>query len=122
MRILPRGLTIKIVIVAALFLGTVYVHYHGKIRFRFFRQLSDHSTILAPINSLMYLFSAVPHKPYLDLTAFPELKVLQDHWQTIRDEGLKLVEQQHMMKHIFTTRKIIPIKIDLFYSVILSDR
>ena len=39
-----------------------YVHYRGKVRHTFFRQLTDHSTLLAPYNALMYLFSAVPNR------------------------------------------------------------
>ena len=35
----------------------------------------------------MYGFSAVPNRPYVDVTRFPELKPLQDNWQMIRDEA-----------------------------------
>jgi beta-hydroxylase len=34
------------------------VHFRGKVRLGFWRQVSDHSTIMAPYNVLMYLFSA----------------------------------------------------------------
>ena len=43
------------------------------------RQLGDQSTILAPINCVMYWCSAVPNKPYLDIAKFPELMVLQEN-------------------------------------------
>lgn len=56
---------IKIAIVAVFVASTVYVHYRGRVRLRFWRQLMDHSTFMAPINCLMYMFSRLPAKPYL---------------------------------------------------------
>ncbi|MDN0077399.1 lipid A hydroxylase LpxO [Crenobacter sp. SG2303] len=73
-------------------LSTCYIHYRGKVRLRFFRQLSDHSTFLAPLNVLMYLFSKVPSQPYLETKDFPELQVLQDHWEEIREEAQQLYQ------------------------------
>ena len=49
------------------------VHFRGKVRLGFWRQFSDHSTIMAPYNVLMYLFSAVPNRPILDEQSIPEL-------------------------------------------------
>jgi beta-hydroxylase len=77
-------------------LSAVFVHFRGKIRHRFTRQLTDHSTIMAPLNALLYAFSAVPNKPFLDMDQFPELKRLRENWQTIRDEGLKLFDEGHI--------------------------
>ncbi len=67
-----------------------YVHFRGQVRHPFFRQVSDHSTIVAPINAVIYAFSSVPRTPLLDLKYVPELKILQDNWQVIRDEAVKL--------------------------------
>ena len=44
-------------------------------------------SLLAPYNVLLYAFSAVPNKPFPDISAFPELAPLREHWETIRDEG-----------------------------------
>ena len=85
-------LSIKWIVVAIFVLCMIIVHFRGKVRLRFLRQLGDQSTFMGPINCLMYLFSKVPNKPYQDLNAFPELKVFRDHWQIIREEGLKLME------------------------------
>ena len=75
------------------FLGSaIAVHFRGKVRLGFWRQFSDHSTIMAPYNVLMYLFSAVPNRPYVDVGRFPELAPLSANWQTIREEALALVE------------------------------
>ncbi|QNM96811.1 lipid A hydroxylase LpxO [Chitinimonas koreensis] len=83
---------IKWAILAAFVASTVYVHLRGRVRLGFWRQLSDHSTFMAPINCFMYLFSKIPSTPYLPVDRFPELKVLQDNWQAIRVEGEKLYD------------------------------
>ncbi|CAN5251109.1 lipid A hydroxylase LpxO [soil metagenome] len=82
----------KWVVVALFLLCVAYVHQRGRVRHSFFGQLFDHSGFLAPINVFMYAFSRVPSKPYLDSGDFPELAVLDQHWQTIRDEGERLME------------------------------
>jgi beta-hydroxylase len=74
-----------------LFVLSAFVHFHGRIRHRFTRQLTGHSTILAPLNALLYAFSAVPNQPLLDVHRFPELDCLRKNWQTIRDESIKYV-------------------------------
>ncbi|HTT36242.1 MAG TPA: aspartyl/asparaginyl beta-hydroxylase domain-containing protein [Burkholderiales bacterium] len=86
----------KIAVAAVFVASAVYVHLRGRVRHKFTRQLTDHSTFLAPYNALLYLSSAVPAKPYLDVSGFPELKPLQDNWQTIRDEGLKLFDEGYI--------------------------
>jgi beta-hydroxylase len=76
------------------FLGSaIAVHFRGKVRLGFWRQVSDHSTIMAPYNVLMYLFSAVPNRPILRLDSVPELTLLRDNWRVIRDEALALFAQ-----------------------------
>jgi beta-hydroxylase len=72
------------------------VHFRGKKRHKFGRQLTDHSTFMAPYNSLIYLFSAVKNTPVLKLEDFPELKPLTDHWEIIRDEALELIAGGHI--------------------------
>lgn len=61
----------KWVILAIFVLSALYVHFRGQVRHKFFRQLSDHSTFLAPLNVFMYLFSKVPGTPYLSPAQFP---------------------------------------------------
>jgi beta-hydroxylase len=67
------------------------VHFRGKARLRFTRQLTDHSTFTAPYNTLVYLASRAPHRPFLDPDDFPDLKPLAENWQVFRDEGLRLM-------------------------------
>jgi beta-hydroxylase len=79
------------------FLGSaIAVHFRGKVRLGFWRQFTDHSTIMAPYNVLMYLFSAVPNRPILQVEMVPELAVLRDNWRTIREEALKLFAQDQI--------------------------
>ena len=80
-----------------LFVGSaLYVHFRGHVRHRFLRQLTDHSTLLAPYNVLMYACSRVPTTPYLDAASFPEIARLTAQWQTIRAEALALQDEGYI--------------------------
>jgi len=93
---LPNLLAPKFFILYAFIASGLYVHYRGRIRHRFYRQLTDHSTFMAPYNVLMYMFSAVPNRPYVDVKLFPELKPLSDNWQILREEALQLFDEGHI--------------------------
>jgi beta-hydroxylase len=93
---LPNLLAPKFFIFYVFIASAVFVHYRGHVRHRFYRQITDHSTLMAPYNALMYMFSAVPNKPFIDVNQFPELKPLTDNWQTLREEALKLFDEGHI--------------------------
>ncbi|MBX8483727.1 aspartyl/asparaginyl beta-hydroxylase domain-containing protein [Pseudomonas cichorii] len=76
--------------------STLYVHLRGKARLPLLRQFVNHSALFAPYNALMYLFSRVPSKPYLDRSQFPELDVLKDNWETIREEAMHLFDEGYI--------------------------
>jgi beta-hydroxylase len=40
------------------------VHFRGKARLPFYKQLLDHSTFLFPYNAMVYVFSGVSRKPF----------------------------------------------------------
>jgi beta-hydroxylase len=87
-------LTLPKLITIAIYVGSIlFVHFRGRTRLSLGRQLTDHSTFMAPINAVMYLFSKVPTKPFVAVEAFEELALLQSHWQEIRDEALALARQ-----------------------------
>lgn len=86
----------KFAVLGLFALTGAYVHLRGRVRHRIARQLTDHSTIMAPYNTLMYLFSAVPARPYIDVNHFADLKELQANWRTIRDEGLRLFDEGYI--------------------------
>jgi beta-hydroxylase len=89
----PRMIVLWIIVASA-----IAVHYRGRERLRFVRQLTDHSTFMAPYNILAYLFSAVPNQPYLDVTQLPDLAPLRDNWRTIREEALNLYDQDRIKR------------------------
>jgi beta-hydroxylase len=72
------------------------VHLRGRIRHSFWGQVFDHSGLLAPVNVFLYAFSAVPNKPYLAPSLFPELETLRAHADVIREEGLALMAHARM--------------------------
>ena len=82
----------KFILLYVYIASTMYVHYRGRVRHGFFRQVTDHSTLMAPYNALMYLFSAVPNRPYVEISGFPELAPLAENWQTIRREAQQLLD------------------------------
>ena len=86
----------KFLILYALLASALYVHLRGRERFRFTRQLFNHSTLLAPYNALVFLFSAVPAKAFQDVRQFPELAPLAAQWTTLRDEAQRLFDQGHI--------------------------
>jgi beta-hydroxylase len=71
------------------------VHFRGRVRHGFLRQLVDHSTFVAPYNLLTYAFSAIPRRPILDADDFPDLLPLRENWEIIRDEAVALFEAGH---------------------------
>jgi beta-hydroxylase len=86
----------KLLVLLTFGVAGVFVHFRGRVRHTFARQLTDHSTFMAPYNALMYMFSSVPARPYIDLKNFPELAPLQENWRMIRDEGLKLFDEGYI--------------------------
>ena len=60
---------------STLFLASaMFVHFRGRVRIKFYRQVTDHSTFMAPYNALMYLFSAVPNRPFIDVDALSRVE------------------------------------------------
>src|SRR6201991_1219913 len=96
-QIVTELLSAKFIVLYILIISTVIVHYRGKIRYKFFRQLTDHSTFMAPINIPMYALSGVENQPYIKTSNFPQLDALRNNWQVIRDEAL-LLEQEELIK------------------------
>jgi beta-hydroxylase len=96
-QIFTELVSVKFIILYILIISTIIVHYRGKVRYKFFRQLTDHSTFMAPINIPMYALSGVENKPYINRANFPQLAILKENWQVIRDEALQL-EREELIK------------------------
>jgi beta-hydroxylase len=91
-------LTPKFIVVYVFLASALFIHFRGRDRLRFARQLTDHSTFTAPYNALMYLFSAVPTTPRLAVEEFPDLAPLSANWQVIREEARMLSDEGHIRK------------------------
>jgi beta-hydroxylase len=74
----------------------LYIHFRGQIRLSIRRQLLDHSILLAPLNLLIILASAIPRKPFIPITYLPKLQLLEDNWMIIREEALNLSRLSHI--------------------------
>ena len=80
----------RILVPAVFVAASLYMHLRGRVRLKLLRQLGNHATLMAPYNVLMYVFSAVPARPIVQRRDFPELDVLRDNWEVIREEALAL--------------------------------
>ncbi|HEY0913762.1 MAG TPA: aspartyl/asparaginyl beta-hydroxylase domain-containing protein [Solimonas sp.] len=75
----------------------VFVRLRNRVHLPFGRQLTDFSTFMVPFNIPAYLLSRVSTAARLPpVETFPQLKLLQDNWETIRDEALALYGQGHI--------------------------
>ena len=86
----------KYLIFVLLVSPAIYVHLRGRVRLRPWRQMTDHSSFLAPLNVLLYACSRVSARPYAPIEAFPELDPLRERWQDIRAEALALREAERI--------------------------
>src|SRR5262245_14102950 len=90
-------LSAKYLLLGLFVASAVYVQRRGRVKLRFGRQLTDHSTIFAPYNVLMYAFSRVPtRRPYIDVAQFPDLGPLQENWRIIAEEAARLLDEGHI--------------------------
>lgn len=70
-----------------------YVQQRGVARYeRFSRRITDHTNLLAPINCLFYLFAKDRNQIFIDSQNFPELDIIRENWEMIRDEAINLNE------------------------------
>ena len=86
----------KFILAYAILGFALYTHLRGNVRLSFSRQLFNHSTLFAPYNVLMDLFSAVPNQPVWKREEFPHLNVIQENWEVFREEAMALNSQEHI--------------------------
>lgn len=77
-------------------IAIVHMHYRGSVRFPWSRQILTHTNYLAPYNLLMDSFSALPNKPLLEADSMPNLTLLRDNWEVMRDEAMALAENDQI--------------------------
>lgn len=88
-------LLLKIALVAA---AIVYVYrFRGEARYKSLTEYFRKGwPIFSPFNCLLYMTTrARGSKAVLNPAEFPELDLLRENWQTIREEGLDLVRQSY---------------------------
>ncbi len=86
-----------LVILGIFVVCAVYVQLRGRVRHeKLSRRFTDHSNLLGPVNCLFYAFSKYGNPRYYDLSRFPELDVIRDQWEMIRDEAVALHEGQEI--------------------------
>jgi beta-hydroxylase len=81
------------IVLAVFVLSALYVHLRGRVRFGLVRALTDFTVLLAPFNSLIYLFSKIRPTAYIDPAQFPELSVLAANWRLLREEAERLNDE-----------------------------
>ena len=83
--------------IIVLWLGSItYIYFRGKVRLSYFRTVFNHTTVLAPVNAFMYLFSAVPARPYISDTGIEGLNALDQNWEVIRQEAAALAQEERI--------------------------
>lgn len=88
--------TARTVLLSVFASTAVYVQLRGRVRHKFSRLIADHANLMAPYNTLIYMFAAVPARPFADVRQFPELAAITAQWQMIRDEALKLFDEGYI--------------------------
>lgn len=88
--------TARTVLLSVFASTAVYVQLRGRVRHKFSRLIADHANLMAPYNTLIYMFAAVPARPFADVRQFPELAAVTAQWQMIRDEALKLFDEGYI--------------------------
>jgi beta-hydroxylase len=80
-----------LIILAVFILSAIYVQCRGQVRHDLLsRRITDHANFLAPINCLFYFFAKDKQAVFINTHELPELKLLQDNWEVIRDEAVQL--------------------------------
>jgi len=69
------------------------MHYRGKRRFPWSRQVLTHTNYLSPYNFFINRLSLLPNTPLHDSQKIDDLKLLKENWQVIRDEAVALAEE-----------------------------
>ncbi len=88
---------LTIVSLLGLYIFCIYfVRQRSATNFSMTRQLSDFSTFMVPFNLPAYFLSKLPTSATVEPKLVPELQILQDNWEVIRDEALALWEKGHI--------------------------
>lgn len=79
-------------------IAILQMHFRGSVRFPILRQMLTHTNYMAPYNLLMNTFSKLPNTPFLNCDDIEGLSLLQQNWETIRDEAVALSKKGAIKK------------------------
>ncbi len=85
-------MTIGIFIFVLYAVAIADMHYRGKVRFPWSRQILTHTNYISPYNFFINRVSLFPNQAIHDSQQIDDLRFLKSHWQTIRDEALALAD------------------------------
>lgn len=89
-------MTIILAVLALYVFSLVFIRLRNRAHLKWARQLTDFSTFMVPFNLPAYLLSKVPLSARMAPEELPQLQILRDNWQTIRDEALALYGAGHI--------------------------
>jgi beta-hydroxylase len=82
--------TVLLVLVLTYVGSLTFVRLRNRVHMSWSRQLTDFSTFMVPFNIPAYLLSRIPTSSRVPIAALPQLQLLQDNWEVIREEALAL--------------------------------
>jgi len=77
-------------------LSVIFVRSRNNQHFSLRRQITDFGTFMVPFNLPAYWLSKIPVRSHYNVEQFPELKVIEDNWEVIRDEALALYDKGYI--------------------------
>ena len=79
---------------------TYVFRYRGVVRYAGLREYMRKAwPVFAPLNCMLYAFTEKrARRVFMDLAEFPELATIQQNWQVIRDEAMRLYEGGYFNK------------------------
>lgn len=83
-------------LVALYIFSIIFVRVRNTEHFPLSRQLSDFSTFMVLFNIPAYLLSKIPTTHLIPRENLKQIQILEDNWETIRDEALALYENGYI--------------------------
>ena len=89
-------MTIILLLLTAYLFSVFFVQLRGKKHFKLSKQFGDFSTFMVLFNIPAFLLSKVPTTPRIDKKHFPEINIIEENWEIIRDEAMQLYNLGHI--------------------------
>ncbi len=84
-------------IVVLIYAGSLaFVRLRNRAHMPWGRQMTDFSTFMVPFNIPAYLLSRIPTGARVPAGSLPQVRILEENWEIIRDEALALYQSDHI--------------------------